>query len=98
MHRPLRRSSAYWPTRGWTLVTLSVATSIDALAVGLSLAFLGESIWRPSAVIGLVAAALTAVGLKFGSRFGSRWGKWAEILGGCVLLLIGARILIGHLQ
>jgi putative Mn2+ efflux pump MntP len=86
------------PTRGWTLVTLSLATSIDALAVGLSLAFLGESIWAPSVVIGLVAAALTTVGLKFGSRFGSRCGKWAEILGGCVLLLIGARILAGHLQ
>jgi putative Mn2+ efflux pump MntP len=86
------------PTRGWSLVTLSVATSVDALAVGLSLAFLGESIWAPSAVIGIVAAALTTVGLEFGSRIGPRWGKWAEILGGCVLLLIGARILAGHLQ
>jgi manganese efflux pump family protein len=86
------------PTRGWTLVTLSVATSIDALAVGLSLAFLDVSIWVPSVVIGLVAALLTTLGLEFGSRLGPRWGKWAEILGGCVLLFIGARILFLHLQ
>lgn len=85
------------PTRGWSLVTLSVATSIDALAVGFSMALLEVSIWGPAVVIGLVAAALSAVGIVFGGRFGHRWGIWAEVAGGCVLLLIGARILIGHL-
>ena len=85
------------PTRGLTLVTLSVATSIDALAVGLSMAFLGVSVWIPSVVIGIVAATLTAVGIGFGARLGPRCGRWAEIAGGCVLILIGLRIVATHL-
>ncbi len=82
------------PTRGWRLVTLSVATSLDALAVGLSLALIHVSVWIPSVVIGVVTATLTALGLGFGSRVGQRWGRGAEIAGGCVLLLIGLKILI----
>lgn len=85
------------PTRGWMLVTLSVATSIDALAVGLSLALLDVSIWTPSVVIGIVAAAMTAVGMRFGSRLGARFGRVAERVGGIVLILIGLRILATHL-
>ncbi len=85
------------PTRGLTLVTLSVATSIDALAVGLSMAFLGVSVWIPSVVIGIVAATLTAVGIGFGARLGPRCGRWAEIAGGCVLILIGLQMLLTHL-
>ena len=85
------------PTRGWTLLTLSVATSIDALAVGLSLAFLQVSIWSPSVVIGLVAGGLTFLGIRFGSRLGQQFGHWAERCGGLVLLFIGVRILITHL-
>jgi manganese efflux pump family protein len=85
------------PSRGWMLVTLSVATSIDALAVGLSMAFIGVSIWIPSVVIGLVAAAMSVVGLRFGTRLGSQWGHRAEFAGGCILILIGTRILISHL-
>jgi len=82
------------PTRGWTLVALSTATSIDALAVGLSMAFLGVAIWLPSVVIGIVAAAMTWVGICFGSRLGRSGGRWAELLGGLILIAIGARILI----
>jgi manganese efflux pump family protein len=89
------KSSSGDPTRGLSLLTLSVATSIDALAVGLSMAFLGVSIWTASLVIGLVAALLTAVGIGFGSRLGPRWGHWAETAGGCVLLLIGLKIVLG---
>jgi putative Mn2+ efflux pump MntP len=85
------------PTRGWMLLTLAVATSIDALAVGLSLAFLDESIWWPSIVIGIVAAVLTAIGAVFGSRLGRRFGVWAERFGGLVLIGIGVRILLSHL-
>ncbi|MCX7425574.1 MAG: manganese efflux pump MntP family protein [Planctomycetia bacterium] len=85
------------PTRGVMLVTLSIATSIDALAVGLSMAMIHVSIWGPSVVIGLVAAALSAIGITFGRRFGSRWGYWAEVAGGGVLLVIGTRILLSHL-
>jgi putative Mn2+ efflux pump MntP len=84
------------PTRGLKLVTLSVATSIDALAVGMSMALLGVSVWFPSIVIGIVAAVLTAVGITFGSRIGSRWGRWAEVAGGLVLILIGLKLLISH--
>ena len=85
------------PTRGLMLITLSVATSIDALAVGLSMAFLGISIWVPSVVIGAVAAAMTMIGMRFGSRFGRKSGHWAQLLGGVVLIGIGIRILISHL-
>ena len=86
------------PTRGLMLVTLSVATSIDALAVGLSMAFLRVSVWVPAIVIGLVAAVLTATGITFGSRLGPRWGTRAQVLGGCILLLIGLKILVGDLM
>jgi manganese efflux pump family protein len=82
------------PTRGLRLVTLSVATSIDALAVGMSMAFLGVSVWLPSVVIGIVTACLTAVGITFGSRIGGRWGRWAETAGGLVLILIGFQSLL----
>jgi len=85
------------PTRGWRLVTLSVATSIDALAVGLSLALLRVSIWAPSVVIGLVAGTLTIAGMVLGRRLGTRFGRWADAFGGLVLLGIAARILISHL-
>jgi putative Mn2+ efflux pump MntP len=85
------------PTRGLMLVTLSVATSIDALAVGMSMAFMQVSVWVPAAVIGIVAAALTTAGIRFGNRLGSRVGHGARVFGGCVLLFIGLRIVIAHL-
>jgi len=86
------------PTRGLMLVTLSLATSIDALAVGLSMAFLNVSVWFPAMVIGAVAAGLTAIGISFGQRIGPRVGRWAEVSGGCVLIFIGFRVLIVHLS
>jgi len=85
------------PSRGIALVGLSVATSLDALAVGLSMALLRVSVWLPAVVIGLVAAGLSAVGVTFGARLGSRFGRLAELAGGCVLVAIGVRILIAHL-
>lgn len=85
------------PTRGASLVVLSVATSIDALAVGLSLALLGVRIWYPAVIIGVVAFAFTAVGLHIGRRFGSLLGKRLEIVGGLILIGIGVRILVDHL-
>ena len=86
------------PTRGRMLVTLPVATSIDSLAVGLSFAVLGISVWLPALVIGLVAALLTAVGLRLGCLLGaaSRLGARAEIAGGLVLIAIGVKILAEH--
>lgn len=84
------------PTRGLSLATLSLATSIDALAVGLSLAFMDVSVWGASVLIGVVAALFTAVGVLCGARLGSRWARRAEALGGCVLMIIGLRMLLGH--
>ncbi len=86
------------PTRGASLVVLSVATSIDALAVGLSLALLGVQIWYPAVVIGIVAFAFTAVGLHLGRRFGALLGRRMEILGGVILIGIGVKILVDHLS
>ena len=84
------------PSRGWTLVALSVATSIDALAVGVSLAMLGVGIWQPSAVIGVVTAGMSLIGIAIGDRVGMRWGSRVEFAGGILLVAIGIRILAGH--
>ena len=85
------------PTRGMTLIVLSVATSIDALAVGLSLGMLNISIWTPALIIGLVAGILTIAGLLLGRRCGTIWGKRVEILGGLILCAIGTKILLQHI-
>ena len=77
-------------TRGMTLVMLSVATSIDALAVGLSLALIGVNIWTPALVIGLTASTLTVAGMLLGAKIGMIWGKRVEVLGGLVLIGIVA--------
>ena len=86
------------PTRGLSLVMLSLATSLDALAVGLSLAVLRISIWLPVVVIGLVAGVLSALGLPLGARLGSLPAvrRYAGLLGGGVLWAIGANILAQH--
>lgn len=86
------------PTRGMTLLVLSVATSIDALAVGLSLSILGLSIWTPAVVIGVVCAGFTAGGLHLGRVLAnaSRMGHRAALAGGVVLVGIGVRILHDH--
>jgi putative Mn2+ efflux pump MntP len=84
------------PTKGLTLIVLSVATSIDALAVGLSFAFLKISILYPSIIIGIVAFLMTAMGMFCGEKFGKIIGKKVEILGGLILIGIGVKILIEH--
>ncbi len=86
------------PTKGMTMVMLSIATSIDALAVGLSLSMLGLSIWFPAAVIGVVALLFTGVGLHLGRSVAKAKsiGKFAELLGGAVLIAIGGKILWEH--
>lgn len=85
------------PTRGWTLVGLSIATSIDALAVGLSFAALNLMIFLPSVLIGAVAFLLTAAGTMMGPLFGRLMGKRAELFGGIVLILIGVKIVLEHI-
>ncbi|HVP14605.1 MAG TPA: manganese efflux pump MntP family protein [Terriglobales bacterium] len=96
--RPGERHPRMDATRGWSLVLLSVATSVDALAVGLSLAMLGATIVVPALVIGVVAAAFTAAGMMLGERLGILWGRRAEVLGGLALIAIGVKILLDHLR
>jgi len=85
------------PTKGMTMVMLSIATSLDALAVGFTLAMLRVSIWYPALIIGITAGLLTLVGMLLGRRIGDRWGAPVEICGGVVLILIGVKILWEHL-
>lgn len=84
-------------TRGWPLFLLSIATSIDALAVGFSFSLLKTPILFPAAIIGVVCFAMTAVGMIFGKGLARIFGKKVEILGGVVLIAIGVKILIEHL-
>ncbi len=85
------------PSRGLTLVMLSIATSIDALAVGLSLALLSVNVFWSALLIGGVSAALSLVGLTLGTQLGLRFGKSMELLGGIILVGIGIRVVVTHL-
>jgi putative Mn2+ efflux pump MntP len=85
------------PSRGASLVMLSVATSIDALAVGISLAMVDFAIWVPSLIIALVTSALCAAAYPLGTRLGMRLAKRMSFAGGLILFFIGARILVTHL-
>ena len=92
------RSDKIDVTRGFMLLTLSVATSIDALAVGLTFAFLKINIALASATIGIVAFVVTAIGFLLGKKAGKVIGKRAEAIGGVILIGIGLRILLTHLM
>ena len=83
------------PTKGRELFILSVATSIDALAVGLSLAFLGTRIFLPAFVIGVSCFCITVFGVYLGVRTKDIWGRRMELVGGVVLIGIGVKVLIG---
>ncbi len=81
-----------------TLLTLGVATSIDALAVGVSMAFLKTSIYFPAFIIGFVTFALSLIGVISGYRFGKIKGINVELFGGIILIALGVKILIEHLM
>jgi putative Mn2+ efflux pump MntP len=85
------------PSRGRTLIMLALATSIDALAVGLGLAMIRVNIIYPSVIIGIVTGSMSWLGLALGQRLGEKFGKRMEIVGGVILIAIGLRILIAHL-
>ena len=78
------------------MLTLAVATSIDALAVGVSFAFLDVDIWTAAGLIGLVTFIFSMVGGLAGFRLGERIGSRATLVGGCVLIIIGTKILLEH--
>jgi putative Mn2+ efflux pump MntP len=79
-----------------TMLAMAVATSIDALAVGVSLAFLKANIWSAVLIIGLTTGAFSAAGIYIGNIFGNRYKSKAEFAGGLILILIGAKILCEH--
>lgn len=80
-----------------TMIPLAVATSIDALAVGISFAFLGVDIVKAAICIGITTFILSGVGVYVGNIFGAKYKSKAEIVGGIVLILIGLKILFEHL-
>jgi putative Mn2+ efflux pump MntP len=84
-------------TKGWPLLVLSLATSIDALAVGLTFPFLGVNVAVASPTIGVVAFVATIIGFLLGRKVGELVGRWAAAIGGLILIAIGLRILLTHL-
>ncbi|MFA7693320.1 MAG: manganese efflux pump [Candidatus Hydrogenedentes bacterium] len=86
------------PTRGWHLISLSLATSVDAFAVGLSFAMLSVNLWYAAALIGIITAGLTMFGMFFGSMLGRCFGTASEVFGGLILIGIGFKILVDHLM
>ena len=81
-----------------TMFVMAVATSIDALAVGISLAMAGNvNIWAAIALIGVITCIMSGIGVKIGNVFGARFEKKAEIAGGVILILLGLKILLEHL-
>jgi putative Mn2+ efflux pump MntP len=79
------------------MLTLALATSIDALAVGVTFGFLQVRILPAVCFIGVITFLLSAAGVKIGSIFGERWRKGAQIAGGVILILLGVKILLEHL-
>ena len=81
-----------------TMLVMAIATSIDALAVGISLAMAGSvNIWIAILLIGFTTFSFSALGVKIGNVFGSRFEKKAQIAGGVILILLGLKILLEHL-
>ena len=80
-----------------SMLVLAIATSIDALAVGVTFAFLGIPILSAIAIIGITTFVISIAGVKIGHVFGARYKSKAELVGGCILILIGLKILLEHL-
>lgn len=85
------------PFGGKTLLVMAFATSVDALAAGVGLAVTGDFIWATALIVGFMAFALSALGVKMGNRLGRVFKKRAELIGGTILVLIGLKILLEHL-
>ena len=94
LSKSCEKSSADFSAKA--MFPLAVATSIDALAVGISLAFLNENIVTAATTIGITTLILSAIGIYIGNAFGCKYKSKAEFLGGAVLILIGIKILVEH--
>ena len=79
------------------LIMLSIATSIDALAVGITFAFFNVSLLLSVSMIGIITFIICVIGVKVGNVFGEKYKSKAELAGGLILIVMGAKILIGHL-
>ncbi len=77
---------AHDPTRGWTLLVLSVATSLDALGVGLSFGILGRKLWAAAVCIGVTAFVMTWTAVRIGGKLSALWGRRMGALGGIILI------------
>ena len=80
-----------------TMSILAIATSIDALAVGITFAFLQANIWVSATIIGIVTFIISIIGVKIGNRFGNKYERRAETVGGFILIFMGIKILLEHL-
>lgn len=80
-----------------SMIMLAIATSIDALAVGITFAFLHVNIALSAVIIGIITFIISAIGVVIGNKFGNKFEKYAKLFGGVVLILIGTKILIEHL-
>ncbi len=87
------RGSTRDMTSGWVLLTLSLATSMDALGVGLGMGVLGRHLFMPAVIIGIVAAGMSLLGAKLGAKLSLKFGRRMETIGGLVLIAIGLRLL-----
>jgi putative Mn2+ efflux pump MntP len=85
------------PLNIWYIIYMSIATSIDALIVGISFAFIKTDIYTSIIIIGSVTFVAAMLGIFFGKKAGLRFGKKMEVLGGIILIVIGLKILIEHL-
>jgi putative Mn2+ efflux pump MntP len=81
----------------WALLSVSVATSIDALAVGVSFSLLNQGIWHNALIIGVVTFCCCLTGFEFGRRLGRLFEKWAGLAGGITLIAVGTKIMLEHL-
>jgi len=96
-HDVIGASEQVTESKSASMLILAIATSIDALAVGVTFAFLKVNIWKSILIIGITTFMFSFVGVKIGHVFGSRYSKAAEIVGGVILIVLGIKILIEHL-
>ena len=80
-----------------TMILLSIATSIDALAIGITFSFLRTNILLSIIIIGIITFVLTFIGVKIGNKFGFKYEQKSSLLGGAILIIIGIKILLEHL-
>ena len=81
-----------------TMLLLAIATSIDALAVGITFAFLKANLVQSIIIIGLITFVISITGVKIGNKFGDKFQNKAELIGGIILIIIGLKILLEHLE